>query len=109
MPKASIPRVAGFRFAGVAPGEGMAPVGRAVGLAGEAEIWDDGLGDDPSSLADLVNRLLDQGVDVRTMPLVLQYNKQDLPPDLVLAPPELDDVLNFRGCPSVPAARSRAL
>jgi hypothetical protein len=35
--------------------------------------------------------------------MVLQYNKQDLPRDLVLAPAELDDALNFRSLPSVPA------
>ena len=37
------------------------------------------------------------------MPIVLQYNKQDLPPDLILAPAELDDAFNFRGVPSLPA------
>jgi signal recognition particle receptor subunit beta len=55
------------------------------------------------SLQNLQANLLEQGIDVRTMPLVLQYNKQDLPPELVLTPPELDDVLNFRSVPSVPA------
>jgi signal recognition particle receptor subunit beta len=55
------------------------------------------------SLQDLQANLLEQGIDVRTLPLVLQFNKQDLPSDLVLTPPELDDVLNFRGVPSVPA------
>jgi hypothetical protein len=47
--------------------------------------------------------LLEQGVDVRTMPMVLQYNKQDLPADLILAPSALDSALNFRGSPSYPA------
>jgi len=37
------------------------------------------------------------------MPLVLQYNKQDLPRELVLQAAELDDALNFRGVPSFPA------
>jgi signal recognition particle receptor subunit beta len=55
------------------------------------------------SLQNLQFNLLEQGVDVRAMPLVLQYNKQDLPPELVLAPAALDDVLNFRGATSVPA------
>ena len=31
-----------------------------------------------------------------TMPIVLQYNKQDLPRELILQPLELDDALNFR-------------
>ena len=55
------------------------------------------------SLQNLQANVLEQGIDVRTVPLVLQYNKQDLPQDLVLTPPELDDALNFRGAPSVVA------
>jgi signal recognition particle receptor subunit beta len=55
------------------------------------------------SLQNLQSNLLEHGVDIRTMPLVLQYNKQDLPRELVLTPPELDDALNFRGVPSFPA------
>jgi signal recognition particle receptor subunit beta len=55
------------------------------------------------SLQNLQSNLLEHGVDVRTMPLVMQYNKQDLPPELILAPPELDDALNFRSVPSFPA------
>jgi hypothetical protein len=34
----------------------------SLDLAADAELWDAGLGDDPQSLADLVNRLLDRGV-----------------------------------------------
>jgi mutual gliding-motility protein MglA len=52
------------------------------------------------SLQNLQANMLEQGVDVREVPLILQYNKQDLPPDLVLAPDELDEALNFRGSPS---------
>jgi signal recognition particle receptor subunit beta len=55
------------------------------------------------SLQNLQSNLLEHGVDIRTMPLVLQYNKQDLPRELVLTPPELDDALNFRNVPSFPA------
>jgi hypothetical protein len=34
-----------------------------VDLAGEQmEVWDSGLGEDPHSLVDLINRLLDRGV-----------------------------------------------
>jgi GTPase SAR1 family protein len=55
------------------------------------------------SLQNLQENLLDQGVDVRQLPLVLQYNKQDLPPDLILTRPDLDDALNFRSVPSLPA------
>ncbi|HEX9393611.1 MAG TPA: GTPase domain-containing protein [Gemmatimonadales bacterium] len=55
------------------------------------------------SLQNLQSNLLEHGIDIRTMPLVLQYNKQDLPRELVLTPPELDDALNFRSVPSFPA------
>jgi len=55
------------------------------------------------SLRDLHEALADQGIDARAVPLVLQYNKQDLPADLILGTPELDAQLNFRGVPSYPA------
>jgi len=55
------------------------------------------------SLQNLQSNLLEHGVDVRTVPLVMQYNKQDLPPELILTPPELDDALNFRAVPSFAA------
>ncbi len=57
-----------------------------------------------TSLQNLQQNLLEQGIDVRTVPLVLQYNKQDLPRDLILTVEELDDQLNFRSVPSFPAA-----
>ena len=55
------------------------------------------------SLQNLQANVLEHGVDIRTLPLVLQFNKQDLPPELILTPPELDDALNFRGVPAFPA------
>jgi signal recognition particle receptor subunit beta len=63
----------------------------------QARRFDDNL----ESFQNLQENLLDQGVDIRNLPL--QYNKQDLPPDLILAPAELDDAFNFRGVPSLPA------
>jgi mutual gliding-motility protein MglA len=59
------------------------------------------------SLRDLHENLADQGVDARSVPLVLQYNKQDLPPELILNVAELDDALNFRGVPSHAAGALR--
>ncbi len=56
------------------------------------------------SLQNLQANLLEQGIDVRTTPMVLQYNKQDLPGDLILTPTELDEAVNFRSVPSFPAA-----
>ena len=61
------------------------------------------LGENIESMQDLHANLAEQGVDVRTLPLVIQYNKQDLPPELVTPVPELDEALNFRGVPSFPA------
>jgi mutual gliding-motility protein MglA len=55
------------------------------------------------SLQNLQANILEHGIDVRTLPMVLQYNKQDLPRDLILATAELDDALNFRGLPSFSA------
>ena len=55
------------------------------------------------SLRDMHEVLAEQGVDARGLPLVLQYNKQDLPADLVSPKAELDDALNFRGAPSFAA------
>jgi signal recognition particle receptor subunit beta len=55
------------------------------------------------SMQDLHANLAEQGVDARTMPLVIQYNKQDLPPEMVMPVAELDEVLNFRNVPSFPA------
>jgi GTPase SAR1 family protein len=59
--------------------------------------------DNIESLQDMQENLLGQGVDVRQVPTVFQYNKQDLPRDLVLTAAELDDALNFRAAPSFPA------
>ncbi len=56
-----------------------------------------------ASLQNLQLNLLEQGIDVRELPQVIQYNKQDLPRDLVLEPFELDDALNFRSIPSYAA------
>jgi len=55
------------------------------------------------SLQNLQSNLLEHGVDIRTMPLVMQYNKQDLPRELILSTADLDDALNFRGVQSFSA------
>src|SRR6476620_8279890 len=51
------------------------------------------------SMQDLHANLAEQGVDARNVPLVIQYNKQDLPRELITDIDELDDALNFRGVP----------
>jgi hypothetical protein len=55
------------------------------------------------SFQDLHENLSEQSVDPRSVPLVIQYNKQDLPKDLILTPEELSDAINFRGVPDFPA------
>ena len=55
------------------------------------------------SLCDLHEALAAQGVDARDLPLVMQYNKQDLPRELIRSAAELDEALNFRGVPSFTA------
>lgn len=57
------------------------------------------------SLADLHENLLTQGFDVRAIPFVIQYNKQDL--DRAIPVAALDDVLNFRDVPAHPASAVR--
>jgi len=53
------------------------------------------------SFRNLQVNLLEQGVDPRQIPIVLQYNKRDLPD--VMSVEELDDLLNYRGLPSYEA------
>jgi hypothetical protein len=55
------------------------------------------------SLQNLHVNVLEHGIDIRTLPMVLQYNKQDLPRELILAPEELDEALNFRALQAFPA------
>lgn len=55
------------------------------------------------SMQDLHANLAEQGVDARTLPLVIQYNKQDLPADIITPVAELDEALNFRNVPSFSA------
>lgn len=57
------------------------------------------LDENVESMQDLHANLAEHGIDARTAPLVLQYNKQDLPRDLIAEPAELADALNFRGVP----------
>ena len=55
------------------------------------------------SLQNLQANILEQGVDARTLPMVLQFNKQDLPSELILSAEELDEALNFRNLQTFPA------
>jgi mutual gliding-motility protein MglA len=55
------------------------------------------------SFQDLHQNLAEQGSDPRSVPLVIQYNKQDLPSDLILPPHEMADAINFRAVPDFAA------
>jgi len=55
------------------------------------------------SLQNLQANILEYGIDIRALPMVLQYNKQDLPRELILSQQELDDALNFRAAPAYAA------
>lgn len=61
------------------------------------------LAENVESLQDLHANLAEHGVDARAVPLVIQYNKQDLPRDMIMSVAALDDQLNFRAVPSFPA------
>ncbi len=65
------------------------------------------LAENVESLRDMHLNLADLGLDPRTVPLVLQYNKQDLPADEKLPLDELDSMLNFRSVPAFPATAVR--
>lgn len=54
-------------------------------------------GENVESFRNLQVNLLEQGVDPRQIPIVLQYNKRDLPD--VMSVDELDDLLNYRDLP----------
>ncbi len=58
--------------------------------------------EDIESFRNLQVNLLEQGIDIREIPVVIQYNKRDLPN--VLAIDLLDDELNFREVPSFAAS-----
>src|SRR3954466_5909573 len=52
------------------------------------------LDENVESFQDLHEHLAAQGIEPRHLPLVLQYNKQDLPRELASDPSELAEVLN---------------
>ena len=54
-------------------------------------------GENVESFRNLQVNLLEQGVDPRQIPIVLQYNKRDLPD--VMSVEEMDDLLNYRDLP----------
>jgi signal recognition particle receptor subunit beta len=60
------------------------------------------LDSDIESFRNLHENLLQHGIDIREIPVVIQYNKRDLPN--VLNIEQLDEELNFRELPSFPSS-----
>ncbi|MES2307073.1 MAG: GTPase domain-containing protein [Gemmatimonadota bacterium] len=58
------------------------------------------LNENVDALRALEGQLLDREGDFRDVPLVLLYNKQDLPAEMILTPDALGEALNFRDAPS---------
>ena len=67
------------------------------------------LDENVESFQDLHEHLAAHNVDPRQLPLVLQYNKQDLPREVAADAVELSDVLNFRGVPEFSADALRGV
>ncbi|HEY0928335.1 MAG TPA: hypothetical protein VGE27_00330, partial [Gemmatimonas sp.] len=61
--------------------------------------WEDNI----ESLQDMHANLAEHGVDARDLPIVMQYNKQDLPSSLAASVAELSVALNFRAVPEYAA------
>ena len=57
---------------------------------------------DIESFRNLHENLLEHGIDIRDIPVVIQYNKRDLPN--VFSIEQLEEELNFRNVPSHPAS-----
>ncbi len=73
----------------------------ADGVVFVADSHEDKLTENVGAMTLLHRHLGEQGLDARTMPLVLQYNKQDLPPSQLLPPNELNRYVNHNGAPWV--------
>ena len=74
----------------------------ADGVVFVADSQREQLNENIESLRNLTENLLDENINVRDFPMVLQYNKRDLPG--VVPVEEMDDALNYRNLPSFPAA-----
>jgi mutual gliding-motility protein MglA len=74
----------------------------ADGVVFVADSQREQLNENIESLRNLHENLLDENINIKDFPMVLQYNKRDLPG--VIPIEELDDALNYRGAPAFPAA-----
>src|SRR5687767_1629631 len=74
----------------------------ADGVVFVADSQREQLNENIESLRNLHENLLDENINVRDFPMVLQYNKRDLPD--IASIQEMDDLLNFKSIPAFPAA-----
>ncbi len=74
----------------------------ADGVVFVADSQKSQLDSDIESFRNLQQNLLEHGIDIRDIPVVIQYNKRDLPN--VLSLDQLEEELNFRDVPSYPAS-----
>ena len=72
------------------------------GVVFVADSQRDQMQENLESLRNLHENLLEENVDLKDFPMVLQYNKRDLPDIATIE--EMDDLLNFKGMPAFPAA-----
>ena len=99
-----------FRLLAV-PGQKAFKAARHLALRGAdavvfvANSADDRQQDNPESLRDLSEALRQHNLDPQQIPMVFQYNKQDLPE--VMTREEMDRQVNARRVPSLPSVASR--
>ncbi len=70
----------------------------ADGVVFVADSQADRIDENAESIVNFSENLTANGLDVNTIPLVMQYNKRDLPS--LSSPEDLEAKLNFRGVPS---------
>jgi signal recognition particle receptor subunit beta len=99
-----------FRLLAV-PGQKAFKAARHLALRGAdavvfvANSADDRQQENPESLRDLSEALTQHNLDPQQIPMVFQYNKQDLPE--VMSREEMDRQINARRVPSLPSVASR--
>ena len=74
----------------------------ADGVVFVADSQREQLDENIESLRNLHENLLEENINIRDFPMVMQYNKRDLPG--VASIEELENALNYRGVPAYPAA-----
>lgn len=76
-----------------------------VVFVGDSQI--DRFDENKESLKDMAVNLRVQGLDIRKIPLVMQWNKRDLPN--IVSVQQLEDVINFRKVPSFEAVATKGI